>query len=293
MIQSPQDWKALNLFYGGTCNTCGRILAKGKKALWSKSTGHLSCTWHGELDNEVTRTLHNQLNHDETSPSDLPLNRGTASDSAMARFEELSKRRGERAISRSPKSGKFLAGIIKKPQNIQAWHTGGIGERKIGKKLDALGKKYGFEILHDRLVPGTRANIDHIAVTSYGIFVLDSKYYQGQIKVKYSGGILKERRTELWIGNRNQSKLVDGVENQVNLVRKIIATGVIDIPVVGILAFYRGNWEAFSFLHQEKVNDVFLNNRGISSLVSKKGLFRADEMSQVVRILAHSLPPAT
>ena len=123
-----------------------------------------------------------------------------------------------------------------------------------------------------------------------GIFVLDTKHYKGSTRVKYKGGFLSKRSAELWIGNRNQSKLVTGVQNQVNLVQRIVATGTVVIPVICVLAFYRGNWEAFSFLHQEKVNGIFLNNRGIAPLVSKKGSFRAGEMSQVVRLLAGSMP---
>ncbi|MBC7462930.1 MAG: NERD domain-containing protein [Actinobacteria bacterium] len=234
--------------------------------------------------------MHNRISSEKDSFIELPLDRGIASGSVTARYEQLSRQREERAISRFPRTGKFLARVIKEPQNVQSWHTGGVGERKIGKKLDNLGKKHGLEILHDRLIPGSRANIDHIAVTSIGIFVLDTKYYKGSIRVKYRGGLLSKRSAELWIGNRNQSKLVTGVQNQVNLVQRIVATGTVDIPVIGVLAFYRGNWEAFSFLHQEKVNDIFLNNRGIAPLVSKKGPFTAGEMSQVARLLAGSLP---
>ena len=41
--------------------------------------------------------------------------------------------------------------------------------------------------LHDRRVPGTRGNIDHIVVGPAGVFVIDAKNYQGKIEVRNRG----------------------------------------------------------------------------------------------------------
>ena len=38
-------------------------------------------------------------------------------------------------------------------------------------------------MLHDRRIPGTRANIDHIAVASSAVWVIDAKRYNGKLAV--------------------------------------------------------------------------------------------------------------
>jgi hypothetical protein len=37
-----------------------------------------------------------------------------------------------------------------------------------------------LRVLHDRRIPGTQANIDHIAITSTGIYVIDAKRHVGK-----------------------------------------------------------------------------------------------------------------
>ena len=40
------------------------------------------------------------------------------------------------------------------------------------------------ELLHDRRIPGRRSNIDHLAVSPSGIWVIDSKRYAGRARVR-------------------------------------------------------------------------------------------------------------
>ena len=46
-------------------------------------------------------------------------------------------------------------------------------------------------VLHDRRIPGSKANIDHIAITAAGIWVIDAKRYKGDV---YAGHSLAEGR---------------------------------------------------------------------------------------------------
>jgi hypothetical protein len=41
-------------------------------------------------------------------------------------------------------------------------------------------------VLHDCLIPGSRANIDHIAVGPTGIFTIETKNYAGTVRVRRS-----------------------------------------------------------------------------------------------------------
>ncbi len=38
-------------------------------------------------------------------------------------------------------------------------------------------------MLHDRRIPGSRANIDHIAIATSGVWVIDAKRYKGKVQV--------------------------------------------------------------------------------------------------------------
>ncbi|BAS11743.1 hypothetical protein AHiyo8_00460 [Arthrobacter sp. Hiyo8] len=87
----------------------------------------------------------------------------------------------------------------------------------------------GLAVLHDRLIPGSKANIDHIAITPGGIWVIDAKRYKGGPQLKIEGGILRPRVERLLVGRRDCTKLVDGVLKQVDLVRDLV--GMFRLPV--------------------------------------------------------------
>jgi hypothetical protein len=59
-------------------------------------------------------------------------------------------------------------------QPTRAWRDGARGERATARRLQRL-KDHGYVVLHDLQVPGTHANIDHLAVGPAGVFVIDSK----------------------------------------------------------------------------------------------------------------------
>jgi hypothetical protein len=105
-------------------------------------------------------------------------------------------------------------------QSTTAWNTGALGEERLGQRLNELSADT-MRVLHDRRTPGTRANIDHIAVTPTGIYVIDAKKYKGRPSLKVEGGILRPRTEKLLVGTRDQTKLVDGVLKQVDVVRAI------------------------------------------------------------------------
>jgi hypothetical protein len=63
------------------------------------------------------------------------------------------------------------------PGSTTAWRTGAIGEERTGELLEPL-EAEGFRIVHDRLIPGSRANIDHIVVGPPGVFIVETKNYE-------------------------------------------------------------------------------------------------------------------
>ena len=68
-------------------------------------------------------------------------------------------------------------------RTAEDWAKGADGERRVAAELAALGPD--FLAVHDRLLhPGrSRVNLDHIVVTSAGVFVLDAKNWSGDVTV--------------------------------------------------------------------------------------------------------------
>jgi Nuclease-related domain len=64
-------------------------------------------------------------------------------------------------------------------EDAEHWLDGGIGERKVGRVLDAMGSE-GFVSIHDlqRRVADRRWNIDHIVLGPTGAFAIETKAWK-------------------------------------------------------------------------------------------------------------------
>jgi hypothetical protein len=100
-------------------------------------------------------------------------------------------------------------------------------------------------VLHDRRVPRTKANIDHIAVSPSGVVVIDAKRYQGRPSLRVEGGILRPRIEKLFVGRRDRTELVHGVLRQVDLVSDALRSTHPEVPVLGMLCFVDADWPLF------------------------------------------------
>jgi len=115
----------------------------------------------------------------------------------------------------------------------------------LGRQLDGLVNDSTF-VLHDRRTPPTKANIDHMVVSSSGVFVIDAKKYRGRPSLRVDGGFFRPRVERLIVGSRDQTKLVDGVNGQVSKVRAALAAADLgDVPVTGMLCFVEADWPLF------------------------------------------------
>ena len=130
------------------------------------------------------------------------------------------------------------------PQTTKAWATGARGEELLGSRLDKLSQS-GVLVLHDRRIPGTRTNIDHLAVGPAGVFVIDAKRYQGRPRLHVEGGLLRPRSEKLMVGARDCTKLVAGIHKQVSLVSSTLAGTAPNVPVRGFLCFVQADWPLF------------------------------------------------
>jgi hypothetical protein len=86
--------------------------------------------------------------------------------------------------------GGIAVALSDEKHSTRAWERGAIGEERLGARLDALLPRVA--VLHDRRIPGTRANIDHLVVTPAGVRVIDAKRYKGRPELKIEGGLLRQ-----------------------------------------------------------------------------------------------------
>lgn len=158
---------------------------------------------------------------------------------ASARREYERRRANDEAKIREKwgRLGGIAVAISDEKQSTKAWAIGAVGEERLGAGLNKLASD-SVAMLHDRRIPGSKANIDHLAITSGGIWVIDAKRYKGRPALKIEGGIVRPRTEKLTVGGRDCTKLVDGVLKQVGLVQDVVG----NLPVTGVLCFVDADW---------------------------------------------------
>jgi hypothetical protein len=152
---------------------------------------------------------------------------------ASARREGARRQAGReaRVRERHPRIGGFILALQDTPQDERSWGRGAGGEELVER---ALAKHCpAVPVLHDRRIPGSRANIDHIAVAATGVWVIDTKRYKGALQV--TAPLLS--KPMLKVAGRDQTKLVDGLAKQVELVAAVVADMGLDVPVHGCFCF--------------------------------------------------------
>jgi hypothetical protein len=110
------------------------------------------------------------------------------------------------------------------PHPARVWEQGASSERIVGARL---GRIVGIELLHDRQIPGTRANIDHIAIGPGGVYVIGTKF-------------LGPDRRLLLIDGQDQTKLVTKIGNQIGAITRVLRET--PIPVTAALCIVGARW---------------------------------------------------
>jgi hypothetical protein len=163
---------------------------------------------------------------------------GAAGASAGREYERRKAKDEERLHEKWGRFGGIAVALSDEKQSTKAWATGAVGEERSGARLDSLASD-DLAVLHDRRIPGTKANIDHIVINRNGIWVIDAKRYKGRAELKIEGGFLRPRVEKVLVGRRDCIKLVDGVIKQVDLVRGLVGD---DVPATGSLCFVKADW---------------------------------------------------
>jgi hypothetical protein len=130
-------------------------------------------------------------------------------------------------------------------------------------------------------VPGRRTNIDHIAVSRAGVFVIDTKNVAGRVRADRSG---------LRVGGRRQDKMITGMQTQVSIVRETLTDQDVDPAVVrGVLCFTKA--ELGWFLPAPggvQLRDL----RGLRKELRQPGPLSAEQVDRLARVVASRLRSA-
>ena len=222
--------KRMKLRYAGVCRLCGTELPARADAIYERKTKSVRCV-------ACPTAVRPVIGVAEVEMAVVDLSPGTAGSSARREYERRKAKDDERLRNKWGKLGGIAVALSDEKQSTKAWATGAIGEEKLGTRLDSLVSE-SIAVLHDRRIPGTKANIDHIVITQAGIWVIDAKRYKGRPELKVEGGFLRPRVEKVLVGRRDCTKLVDGVLRQVDLLRGVVG----DVPVVGALCFVEADW---------------------------------------------------
>jgi Nuclease-related domain len=198
---------------------------------------------------------------------------------------EYERRRGarERSIRRQhPRVGRLLIAIRPAPMHERSWQRGAEGEERVAARLTRLLSGTSVPLLHDRRLPGSRANIDHLAVGPGGITVIDSKHLAGSVRVRGRG-----EQAELRVNGRDRSKLLDGVARQVAAVRAVV--GGVDVRAALCFA----DPSELPLLRQLRPRGILIAGpRGVARLANRRGPLDPAVIEELAAILDRGFPRA-
>jgi hypothetical protein len=221
MLELGPDDKRMRLRYAGTCRLCGRALAAGSDAVYERAAKTVRCVGCA------------------TEATDGAPGPGIAGASARREYERRKDAREQRIRTKHPKLGGLILALSDDPQSTTAWERGAVGEEQMARRLAELPDT--FRVLHDRRIPGTRANIDHIAIGPAGVWVIDAKrYVNKRPALQVERGFFRPRVESLRIGGRDGTKLVEGMKSQVDRITRTVDDPT--IPVTGVLCFLDADW---------------------------------------------------
>ena len=223
-------------------------------------------------------------------PNDLDL--GTAGAGARREAQRRRETREARTRESHPHIGGLLNKIQAPPQSEKAWEDGAIGEEAVAVHLAARCPE--VLVLHDRRMPGDRANIDHIAVSPSGVLVIDAKRHKGKIEVRRP----LFGSPELVIDGHARTKLVEGLRRQVDAVAEGLAVVEQDVPVGGCFCFLNPDGQAggsgLPLMRTLSIDGFPLYYpRRLSRRLSRPGPISKEQVAVLAEALVELFPVAT
>lgn len=260
--------RRLRLRYPAVCGACGIELSRGTEAFWDRATKQATCLACAPV--------------------------GTEPPAGASAAVEGERRKDKRVEDIRRRYGGHAAVVAEEMAGRDAAATWGKGSHGESRLAAFVAREVGDAVipLHDRLIPGTRGNIDHIFIASTGVWVVDAKAYKGKVDKREKGPIWR-RENEVYVGGRNRSSLAKGVEKQVAAVIAALRADATfkGIDVHAALCFLESEWDLLDFPFQ--IGNVWVIYPGaLRKRLEKTGPLSGETMTRLAQRLALSLPPA-
>lgn len=204
-------------------------------------------------------------------------------------WQRRHERREANVRARYGKLGGLVLALSDDPRSTSVWAQGARGERALGGLLDPL-REEGIAVLHDRRIPGSRANIDHLVATPAGVFVIDAKNYNGRVERRDHGGWFSTDY-RLYVGGRDKTVLIAGMAKQADAVREALAPDLAQVPLTQAICFVSADWSLLARpLRFDEVHVLW--PRALAKLLRAEGPLSREKIAEVERRLAVALPAA-
>lgn len=301
----PYRPRMIRLSRDGTCNGCGRAVTAGDLAWWTRGKSTVTCLVclpdpsgreSQVADRSRTASPDALLNQPPVDPglaasdpvpgADAGMDLGTAGRSAMSEYSRRHAHRLERMRERWGHLAGLVLALSEDPQSTIAWQRGAVGETKLAQALAKVDRD-DVIVLHDRKVPRTRGNIDHLVICPSGVFVVDSKRYEGQIHIKEVGGLLTGSDLRLFVGRRDCTRLATAIQWQVDAVKRALDGN--STPVRPVLCFIDSEWPLFGGPREFR-GVLMETDRSFRHRVTRAGELDPEGVSEVAMLLADRFP---
>ncbi len=225
------------------------------------------------------------------APSAEPVKSGTPGASAVAEGQRRTNQKVDAVRRQYGDHAAVVAEAMASHDASATWGKGSDGESRLASYI---ARELGDSVLalHDRLIPGTRGNIDHIFIAPTGVWVVDAKAYKGKV-VKREVGPLWRRDNEVFVGGRNRTVLAKGVTRQVDAVIAAMRPdeSLHGIDVHAALCFVESEWGLLDFPFQ--IGNVWVIYPGaLKKRLRKDGSLSRERMERVAHRFDLSLPHA-
>jgi hypothetical protein len=274
------DARLLSLRFPGTCILCDAALSAGSRAWWFKEKKGVVCTdCRPPADDPKLSSVEEKL-----------IALGEAGASAQREANRRMRKREEQIRAQHPRIGNLILAATSEPQSTRSWSTGAAGERSLGARLDEIASER-LVVMHDRRLPRSRVNIDHLVVNASGVYLIDAKHYAGRVEKQEVGGWF-DRDVRLRVGGRNCTKLVHAAGDQAETVGRVISQhGFEGVPVRAVLCFIGAEWGLFA--SPFSIGQVFITwPKELYKTLTRKGERSTEAIQELARVLSLALPAA-
>jgi hypothetical protein len=152
-----------------------------------------------------------------------------------------------------------------------------ISEHDVATNLSAI---EGVASVHDRMIPGGRAVIDHIAIGPSGVYVIDTTKHRGSVE---------RRENRLIVDDRDRTDLAIAMSHRVAAVASVLCD--LRLPISRALCFVGGEWPPTMLPFM--LRGVWIGFPiQLYRLVSQPGVLQPRDIETAIKLLEAQLPPA-